>query len=57
VLLVSDQANGTTGFSETLMAHHGKPIRSPQHPDWRPEPKHAACHGQEVFKGGVRQRA
>jgi putative restriction endonuclease len=27
VLLVSDQANGTTGFNEAQMAFHGKPIR------------------------------
>jgi putative restriction endonuclease len=29
VLLVSDQANGTTGFREALLAYHGKPIRPP----------------------------
>src|SRR5262249_39734493 len=40
ILLVSDQANGTTGFQEALMAHHGKPIRDPQNPDCRPEPRH-----------------
>jgi putative restriction endonuclease len=34
VLLVSDQANGNSGFQESLMAFHGKPIRPPQHPDW-----------------------
>ena len=28
VLLVSDQANGTAGFQEHLMAYHGKPIRA-----------------------------
>src|SRR4051795_1097161 len=35
VLLVSDQANGTTGLQEALMAYHGKPIRDAQHPAWR----------------------
>jgi len=54
LLLVSDQANGTTGFQETLLAHHGKPIRDPQHPDWKPEPKHLDWHGREVFKGQAR---
>ena len=54
VLLVSDQANGTAGFQEFLMAHHGKPIRPPQHPDWRPEPRHLDWHGREVFKGEAR---
>jgi putative restriction endonuclease len=57
VLLVSDQANGTTGFLETLLSYHGKPIRDAQHPDWRPEPKHLDWHGREVFKGEARHRA
>jgi putative restriction endonuclease len=56
VLFVSDQANGTTGFQEALMAHHGKPIREAQHPDWRPEPRHLEWHGREVFKGEERHR-
>jgi putative restriction endonuclease len=57
VLLVSDQANGTTGFAESLMAYHGKPIRPAQHPDWRPMPHHLAWHKEEVFKGEARHRA
>ena len=56
ILLVSDQANGTTGFQETLMAYHGRPIRDPQHPDWKPESRHLEWHGREVFKGQARQR-
>src|SRR5262249_49857073 len=39
VLLVSDQANGTTGLQETLLAYHGKAIRDPHHPDWPPQPR------------------
>ncbi len=54
VLLVSDQANGTTGFQEFLMAHHGRQIREAQHPDWRPEPRRLDWHGREVFKGMAR---
>jgi putative restriction endonuclease len=54
VLLVSDQANGTAGFNEALMAYHGKPIRPPQRTDWRPDPKHVEWHGREVFKGEAR---
>jgi putative restriction endonuclease len=54
VLLVSDLVNGSAGFQETLLAYHGKPIRDPQHPDWRPEPAHLAWHGREVFKGEAR---
>ena len=38
------------------MAYHGKPIRDPQHPDWRPEPAHLEWHGREVFKGEARFR-
>lgn len=56
VMLVSDQANGTAAFDETLMAYHGKPIRPPQRPDWRPSPDHLGWHGREVFKGKARHR-
>jgi putative restriction endonuclease len=56
ILLVSDQANGTSGFQEVLMAHHGNPIREAQHPDWRPESKHLDWYGREVFKGEARHR-
>jgi putative restriction endonuclease len=49
VLLVSDQANGTTGFQETLMGYHGKPILPPQRPDWKPGSGHVEWHGREVF--------
>lgn len=56
ILLVSDQAHGKTGFQETLMAYHGRPIRDPQHPDWRPAPQHFDWHGREVFKGEARHR-
>lgn len=57
VLLVSDQANGTAGFQETLLAYHGKAIRPPQHPDWHPQFDHLEWHGREVFKGEARHRA
>src|SRR5262245_57903390 len=56
VVLVSDQGHGTSGFQETLMAHHGGKIREPQRPDWRPEPRHLAWHRREVFKGDPRHR-
>lgn len=56
VLLVSDQANGTSGFLESLMGYHGKPIRPPQNPGWKPEPQHLEWHGREVFKGDARHR-
>jgi putative restriction endonuclease len=56
VVLVSDRAHGTSGFHETLMAYHAQPVRAPQRPDWRPEPKHLDWHGREVFKGEPRHR-
>lgn len=56
VLLVSDQAHGTSGFRETLLGYHGGPIREPQRPDWQPEPKHLDWHRREVFKGAPRHR-
>jgi hypothetical protein len=31
--MLFDQANGTTGFQESLMAFHCKQIRAAQHPD------------------------
>jgi putative restriction endonuclease len=57
VLLVSDQANGGKGFHETLMRHHGQPIRPPQRPEWSPEPVFLAWHANEVFKGEARHTA
>jgi putative restriction endonuclease len=51
VLLVSDQANGGEGFQETLMRHHGKTIRSPQRPEWKPESVFLEWDAREVFKG------
>jgi putative restriction endonuclease len=54
VLLVSDQANGTTGCQETLLAYHGKPIRDPQRPDRRPDPGHLQWHGREGVNGEAR---
>jgi putative restriction endonuclease len=56
VLLVSDLANGTSGFQESLMRYHGKPVRMPQRPEWVPELGHLAWHGREVFKGETRHR-
>jgi hypothetical protein len=44
------------GFHENLLAYHGKPIRPPQRPDWKPEPGHLDWHGWEVFKGEARHR-
>jgi putative restriction endonuclease len=56
VVLVSDLANGSMGFDELLMRHHGKPVRPPQRPEWRPDPGHLDWHGREVFRGEARHR-
>ena len=54
VLLVSDQAHGSTGFQETLLRHHGRRVRPPQRPEWKPHPDFLGWHGREVFKGEAR---
>jgi putative restriction endonuclease len=54
VLLVSDPAHGTDGFQESLMSRHGKSVRPPQRPEWRPEPDYLDWHATEVFKGAAR---
>ena len=54
VLLVSDQANGSTGFQESLLGYHGKKVRGPQRPEWNPHASFVDWHGKEVFKGAAR---
>jgi len=57
VLLVSDQANGSAGFHEALMAYHGKSMRPPRRPKWKPRAAFLDWHGREVLKGEARHRA
>jgi putative restriction endonuclease len=57
VLLVSDQAHGNFGFEEALLRHHGKAVRAPQRPEFRPEAAFLDWHGREVFKGQARHLA
>jgi putative restriction endonuclease len=54
VLLVSDQANGSAGFQESLLRHHGQKVRPPQRPEWKPASDYLGWHGREVFKGIAR---
>ena len=56
-ILISDEASGTSGFHETLMAHHGSLIRMPQRPEWSPKIDHLTWHRREVFKGDPRHIA
>jgi putative restriction endonuclease len=57
VLLVSDQANGSEGFHEALLRHHGQGVRPPQRPEHRPEVPFLDWHLKEVFKGAARHVA
>jgi putative restriction endonuclease len=56
LLLVSDQANGTTEFDQVLLRHHGQRIRLPQRPEWNPAHPYLDWHLKEVFKGAARHR-
>jgi hypothetical protein len=51
VVLVSDQTNGSEGFTVVLLRHHAKPVRKAQRPEWNPKQTHLDWHGREVFKG------
>jgi putative restriction endonuclease len=56
-LLVSDHTHGTAGFHEALTSRHGKPVRPPQRPEWKPAPESLDWHAREVFKGAARPTA
>lgn len=56
-VLVSEWANGTTGFQEWLMAFHGKEINFPQRETYYPHEAFRRWHTKEVFKGPERERA
>jgi putative restriction endonuclease len=51
IVIVSEQANGTNGFQEWVMAFHGQPIRPPQRPNYYPAITAIRWHVREVFKG------
>lgn len=54
---VSDRAHGTHGFREWLSEYHGKSVRTPQHPNYYPEPEFTEWHVREVFQGESRYGA
>lgn len=56
-LQVSEFAHGTEGFEEWLMRYHGKQIRLPQSPLYRPKDSFVNWHVKEVFKGPGRYMA
>lgn len=53
-LLVAEGANGTNGLYEWLMRYHGKEIRSPINPNYKPRESFVNWHVREVFKGPAR---
>ena len=52
---ISDQAHGTNGFSEWLLAFDGKEIRSPQRSSYYPNAIFTNWHVREVFQGYGRE--
>jgi putative restriction endonuclease len=51
VVIVSENANGTKGFQEWVIAFHGQAIRPPQRPTYYPDTDAVQWHVREVFKG------
>jgi hypothetical protein len=51
---ISEYAYGATGFTEWLLAYHGKPIRPPQSPQYLPKEEYLHWHMQQVFRGPAR---
>ena len=51
---VSERAHGSMGFTEWLMAFHGKQIRPPQRLTYYPESTFIEWHVSEVFQGPSR---
>jgi len=53
-MLVAEEAYGTQGFEEWLMKFHGREIRGPIHPTYRPQVTFIEWHRREVFRGPAR---
>jgi len=51
---VAETAHGTRGFEEWLMRYHGKQIRAPQSPLYKPKETYVNWHIKEVFRGPAR---
>jgi putative restriction endonuclease len=50
-VIVSENAHGTKGFQEWVIAFHGKSIRAPQRPSYSPASVSIEWHVREVFHG------
>ena len=53
-VLVSDEISGLRGLEEQLLAHHGKPLRSPLRTEDLPTKDFIDWHQREVFRGSPR---
>lgn len=53
-LVVAEDAYGSTGFEDWLMRYHGKQIRRPIRPEYKPNDSFVDWHMREVFKGPAR---
>lgn len=53
-LEVAENAHGTNGFEEWVMRYHGKEVRPPQSPLYRPKESYVNWHIKEVFQGPAR---
>ena len=53
-MIVSEDAHGTNGFEEWVMRFHGKTIRLPQSPTYKPNETFLDWHVKEVFRGAPR---
>ena len=47
---VSQHVHGGSGFAEWVMGFHGRPLRTPQHPDYRPARANLSWHWRQVFR-------
>jgi hypothetical protein len=54
---VSEDANGTRGFDEWLLAFNGKAIKQPQRPSYSPNEDFLRWHDREAFRGPARHIA
>ena len=48
---LSEHLHGSAGSRESLLAHHGQPVRSPPSPAHRPASQFLVWHHKEVFQG------
>ena len=53
---VSDELLGSAVVTQHVHAHHGRPIRAPQHTELRPSAEFLSWHREQVFRGRPRSR-